>query len=123
MDILSLGYRILMIFSVVDSKYVEAKGKIILDFIRKYFNDEFDMNGENSNLIERNGTENGAVYKYLRVFNLMATQEQKAELMIYAYNVMVADERIHPSEKRLFRQMGDIFGINPQPVLADVAII
>jgi hypothetical protein len=108
----TLGYKILMIFSVIDGKYTTEEGKVVVDFLKANIQTVVDIDRENVILLSYPQSQVSSFFtKTLEEINEVATEEQKTELLISMYEIATIPNTWNAGHKKAFEVASNIWGI------------
>lgn len=112
------GYHMLMILSVVDGKYDVAEGKVIVTFLTKNYDADFDLDRENKalldipkELIPEHFKESAAEFLH------HSTEEQRLDFIAFAYRLTQADGNVAAEENKILVSLSHFWGIDIQPLM------
>ncbi len=119
-ELVRLGYKILMVFTIVDGRYTVKEGSFLVKYIEKHLGsiNDFDLDVQNSELLS---IPTGAHYEmcmgFTDRFNQQATEEDKIDLIYYAFEIINITEPMTAKEEELFREVSDHLGIDVSDML------
>jgi uncharacterized tellurite resistance protein B-like protein len=112
-DQAALGYRILMLLSVSDGDYDENEVRVILNFIRKNYSRDLNLQNENMKLVEISSDRyNDFITKCAYSFKFISDKTQKTELLRFAIDLVSADKKITREEKRIIFSLAHLWDIH-----------
>jgi len=124
MNLAQSGYHMLMILSVVDGKYDVAEGKVIVNYLTKNYDSEFDLDDENKALLEIPKELipehfKDAAAEFLR----HSSEPQRIDFIAFAYRLTAADGKVEREENKILHSLSHFWNIDIAPLMEMEKII
>jgi len=123
MNLAQSGFHMLMILSVVDGKYDVAEGKVIVNYLTKNYDSEFDLDQENKSLLDIPKELIPEHFKDAAAdFLHHSTEAQRLDFIAFAFRLTRADGKIAREENKILTSLSHFWNIDIQPLMDEEKI-
>ncbi|MEX0967524.1 MAG: TerB family tellurite resistance protein [Bacteroidia bacterium] len=119
MNLAQSGYHLLMILSIVDGKYQQIEGEVILDFLTKNYDEKFNLDAENRKLTSLKKEKIADHFsKSAKEFHLHSTTPQRLDLLTFMIDLATADGSITKEERKIITSLAKSWSIDIEPIFS-----